>query len=188
MGYAEDVARLADAAPWDDWTFPATGINLPGAASDPDRDTSTALLLFGKSATQTIAEAAQMPHRWKAGTGIRPHLHYKTVSDPAGVGGHVWTLEYKWYNAANDTVPADYTTLTAVGTAPDHVGGLVVPGILEFGAIDGTGKRESSFFEFRLSRTGGDERDTYDDDIALLAFDIHIRVGKHGTLSEYPDV
>ena len=47
---------------WDDLTFPAAGLNPPGAASDPDRDTTFGYLLFAASGTEIITGAVQLPH------------------------------------------------------------------------------------------------------------------------------
>jgi len=63
--------RLTDSV-YDDLRFPAQGINPPGAASDPDLESTTGLLLFGTVGTETIADVAQMPHTWKEGTNIIP--------------------------------------------------------------------------------------------------------------------
>lgn len=173
---------------WDDLRFPVTGITPPGAASDPARNTTTGLLEFSKSATNTIAGVVQLPHRWVAGSELRPHIHHSasTATDPAAGNPYVvWQLEYRWYNA-NDVVPVSYTADAQVFLLADLVDGRPVAQAGVFTPIDGSGYRDSSILEWKLSRLGASGGDTYDDVDTLAEFDIHILQDSLGSWDEYP--
>jgi len=169
---------------WEDLRFPATGINPPGAASDPDRDTATGLLLFDKASTEIVVGVAQLPHGWQEGSDLRPHVHVRATTDPGGTGATRWKLDYKWSNPTG-TVPSAYTSETITVTLPDDSSSLKVNKIGAFTAVDGTGFTVSSLFEWKLSRIGGDAADTYNADCALVEFDIHYLVDAHGSVEEY---
>ena len=165
----------------DDLRFPASGINPPGAVSDPGRSTITGLLQFDPSSTEIIAGVAQMPHGWLEGSDIRPHIHIRGITTDPGAGPNnvvQWKLDYKWYNY-DDPLPAAYTSETLNFTLPaDDT--TKVNTIQKFTAISGAGMRHSSLFEWRLSRIGGDAADTYPDDCVLVEFDIHYYSSKLG--------
>lgn len=172
---------------WDDLKFPASGINLPGAASDPTRSSTTGLLVFSKSATNTIAGVAQLPHQVVDGSGLRFHVHARSIDDPAGTGDTVWQLKYKLC-PVNGYWPAAFTTASNITlTLGDHVGGLAKHDIKGWAEIDWPAARDSGMIEWQISRLGGDGSDTYDDECELLEVDIHIL--KHeqpGSQDEYP--
>ena len=72
---------IHDTGLWEDLHFPVQAINPPGAASDPDRDTGTGLLMFDAAATETVVGVGQMPHAWKSESSITFHCH--CMSDAA---------------------------------------------------------------------------------------------------------
>ena len=93
---------------WDDLRFPASGINPPGAATDPVRITSltgyTGAFEFSGSAENLIAGVAQMPHAWKRGTAIRPHIHWTL---PVGSANAVdWRLYLRVIGNPDDVAGA----------------------------------------------------------------------------------
>jgi len=170
---------------WTDLRFPTHGINPPGAASDPTRNNSTAFLEFSSSAINVIAGVAQLPHGWKEGSAIRPHIHHRASTNPSGTGDVVWKLQYKWYNN-NETVPDSYSEDQKIFTLSDFSGGLAIADVHSFTEIDGTGMRDSSIFEWRVARIGDDGSDSYGDVDVLLEFDIHILMNSFGSLEEFP--
>lgn len=177
-GYLEE--KFADA--WDDLKFPASGINPPGQASDPDLDTTNGTWLFAASGTEVIFLIAQMPHAWKAGSEVKPHVHwYKTTSASGDV---MWQLEYKKI-AIGETMDASFTAVTSStsaitdnDTAEEH---LLTP----FSAIDMSDMGISDMLVMKLSRLGSDAADTYGADAALLEFDIHYQIDARGSAREY---
>ena len=172
---ADHVASLS----WDDLTAPASGINPPGAVSDPDIDTATGHLLFDKASTETIVVFFQLPHTYAEGTNVTPHVHW--IKEATGVV--VWQLEYKWYNISG-AYPANYTTVTSSTVLTDY--GEVSPAvnvhtISFFARAAGAGHTISSMFECKLSRLGGDAADDYDQDARFTEIDLHYLSYGHGS-------
>lgn len=169
---------------WEDLRFPSTALFAPGNSGNaPDRSATTGLLLFDDAAEEIIAGVAQIPHSYHEGSNLRPHIHIRSTTDPDGTGDTRWTLQYKWYNAT-DAYPADYTSDTITETVADHVDSAEINQIASFTAIDGTGKKVSSCFEWLLSRDGDDVLDTYAADTVLVEFDIHFLADSLGTYLE----
>jgi hypothetical protein len=163
---------------WDDLRFPATGINPPGAVSDPTQDTDDGLLVFSATATNTIAGLAQMPHAWAMGTAIYPHIHWMPSS--TNVGNVLWRFEYKVVNYGA-VMPGAYTSVDAVdaagGTANKH-------SITAFGAVDMAGGTLSTCIAWKLSRIGGDVLDTFTGTAKLLEVDFHYQSDSLGSEEE----
>lgn len=163
---------------WDDLRFPVAGINPPGAASDPTRDTSDGRLVFSASATNIVAIQVQMPHHWKQGSSIVPHVHWSPTS--THTGNVLWRLEYKIANI-NTVFPGSYTTVdklqAGAGVADTHQ-------LAGFGEIDMTGFTLSCMLLLLLSRIGGDGTDTYTGTAKLNEFDIHYKIDGFGSKNE----
>lgn len=169
---------------WDDMRNPASAINPPGLASDPDFDTTNGLYLFDSSATELLFISAQMPHGWKSGSGIVPHVHWQKTTSASG--NVFWQLDYK-KAPINEVMDASFTTLTTssvVGGTPDtdtadkHL-------ISSFGLLDMSDMDISDMLIFKLARIGGNAADTYGADARLLEFDIHYRINQPGSIAEF---
>jgi hypothetical protein len=172
--------RIEDTA-WDDLRFPAQGINPPGAVSDPAVNASTGLLEFSKSATNTIAGVAQMPHSWKAGTSLEPHIHWFGFTAPGGSTDVRWQLEYEVVEINGAWDGATYSNTLAVTAAVTEDTHLYT----ELGEISMAGISSVSCMIFwKLSRLGGDPADDYDDVATLGEFDIHYQVDSLGSDQE----
>lgn len=170
---------------WEDLRFPASGINPPGAASDPTRSTTTGLLQFSGIANNVIAGVAQMPHGWEQGTLVRPHLHLRHPTANTNVSR--WLFEYDIADGATPFTNAEgtYTTLSTISvTNPNNVNTQT---IASFGNLTMTGFRESAVIVWKITRLAAtDVLDTDTSAITLLEFDIHYLSGKNGTLNEIP--
>lgn len=175
---ADGDIRLANTV-WDDLRFPASGINPPGAASDPTVDTTDGRLVFSASLVNIIAIQAQMPHAWKEGTSLGLHLHWSPTS--AGAGNVVFHSQYKVANI-NEAFPAEWTaesvTVAASGVSDKHQ-------INELATIPMTGKTFSCMILILVSRLGNDLADTYAGTIKLNEVDIHYEIDALGSAQEY---
>lgn len=78
---------------WDDLRFPSNGIDPPGAASDPTRNTTNGLLSFSAIADNAIAGVAELPHSWALGTDLSPHLHL--LPNASATGNQRWKIEWE---------------------------------------------------------------------------------------------
>lgn len=159
---------------YDDLRAPATAVNPPGAASDPDWDSTNIGYLFDAGSTEVLQIIMQMPHTWAEGEDIEPHVHWMPTN--TNTGDVLWQMEYKWTNIG-DVEAGTFTSVDVVdagrGTAYTHQ-------LASFGEISGAGKTASSILSIRLSRVGGDVKDTYNADALLKEFDIHYPINSFG--------
>lgn len=170
---------------WDDLRFPAQGINPAGAVDAPTVDTTLTdypgTLLFSGSADNVIAGVAQLPHAWKAGTAIRPHIHW---SKPVGSSSAAdWVLYYRILGSAGDAHGAlvgPVTGTLAAGT-PTVANSML---LTSFGSIDMTSQKESTCLSWQLRRLGNTDADN--GTARLFEFDLHYQCGKSGTVDEFP--
>lgn len=124
----------------------------------------------------------QIPHAWKEGTIIYPHVHFVVASAPSLTSTVKWGLEYTWANV-NESFPA--TTETIIYAEADSIDQRMheVVGFKDANGdsgIDGTDKKISSMLVCRLFRNSTD--DSYaGNDVFLLQFDIHYEVNTNGS-------
>ena len=180
----EDL-RLSDTV-WDNLRFPAIGINPPGDAFNPVRNTTNGLLEFSASQTNVIAIQAQFPHDWKIGSSIAPHVHWRKKT--AGAGNVVWRMEYEFRGIGEDFTDS----LTVLNSATPAVGvddGTALRHLLSsFGSVamtDYANSGVSIIGIILISRIGEDQADTYDGIAQLLEFDIHYQRDSLGSRSQY---
>lgn len=182
---AYDPTIILDAdGKWDDIRSPATGINPTGPASPPGVDADDGGLLFDAASTEVCSVYVQMPHAWKQGSVIVPHVHWSKTTSASG--NVYWRLEYKIANV-DGTFPGSWTTANVTATSPvisdtntadKHL-------VSDFGEIDMTGYTASCMLKCRVSRIGGDALDTYGADAKLLEFDVHYLVDSLGSGGEF---
>jgi len=169
---------------WDDMTFPATGINPPGAVSDPSRDTSDGNLVFAAAATNLIAITHLSPHSWVLGSEWRPHVH---VSKEDANEGDV-VLKFEYSIAVKDGRFPAYTVDQQTFTMPtgDFSTGGESHTIFSFDPIDMSSYTSAATAaKFRFSRIGGDAADDYAGTLKLLEFDVHIQNDSLGSGQEF---
>jgi len=163
---------------WSDLRVPAHQ-GLQGPTSKPDYDFTNVGLLFDDSATESIYVLLQMPHDWKEGSNIKPHIHWIQ----SGSGNVVWELQYKWTNV-NTLIAGAFTTLTASTPSYSWTSGNLHQ-ITPFASLSGTGKTISSMLQIVLSRLGGDGGDTYSGDALMFELDFHYQKDSLGSSQEY---
>lgn len=170
---------------WDDLRFPAQGINPAGAVDAPTVDTTLTdypgTLLFSGTADNVIAGVAQLPHAWKAGTALRPHIHW---SKPVGSTSAVsWVLYYRILGSPGDAHSAlvGPVTGTLMAGTPGTANQML---ITSFNPIDMTGQKESTCLAWQIRRLGNTDADN--GTARLFEFDIHYQIDKSGTVNEFP--
>jgi len=164
---------------WDDLRFPSTGLNPAGQVSPPGIDSEDGGLLFDDNSTEIIAGFGQMPHSWKMGSTIKPHVHWQATNDNAG--DVLWRLDYKIANAES-AFPADWVSDDLVVSSIEDEDFQMVRG---FTPIDMSGKTLSCVIKFRVKRVGGDELDTLTGDAKLLEFDLHYEIDSVASGKEF---
>lgn len=184
------LSYVGTATRWEDLQVPVTGVKIKKVLNEPDWDDfigSTAILWFEKGESQDVVFTVQMPHKWREGTPIFPHVHWTSGrnSDPAPGSARVkWGLEYYWANVG-DVFPTT-TPIIYGNTAPTSSSGVIALRehvITPLGSIVGTGNHNlSSMIICRLFRVNDGD---YNGDAGLLEIDFHYEVDSDGSNQEY---
>jgi hypothetical protein len=169
---------------WDDLRFTATGINPPGTADAATRSTTSGNLVFSGTADNVIVGQAQMPHAWKEGTAVGPHLHLRFPTSAAS--NTRWKLEYD-IASVNGNFTNNSGTFTDGGTItvanPENVKKHV---IADFTPIAMTGHTFSAIILWKISRlASSDAADNHTSAVELMEFDLHHEIDSFGTSQEY---
>ena len=174
---------------WDDARSSLTGLKTGASAptftqfkTNGAGSTGVYAYAFSKSAVNELFGAVQLPHRYRPGTDIVPHVHW--VQPTTAAGNVVFELEYVLREI--DGVYATNTTVLSVTTAAPAAAFRHT--LSNFAAISGETLRESAVILYRIARLGNDGADTLDEDIFVTDFDFHVRVDKHGTGGQAPSV
>jgi hypothetical protein len=185
------MEQVAIAAPlqvegWDDLRFPAQGINPAGATDAPTVDTTLTgypgTLLFSGAQENVIAGIAQLPHAWKRGSAIRPHIHW---SKPVGsASATTWVLYYRILGFPGEVHGELVGPVAATAIIGDPTTANTML-ITAFGEIDLTGQKESTCLAWQVRRLGNSDADN--GTARLFEFDIHYQTDKAGTVTEIPD-
>lgn len=135
------------------------------------------LKFFNPTVQNELYFTVQMPHAWKYGTDLSPHLHWVGLSD-GGVNEKVrWGLEYTWQNLG--TV---YGNTTIIYGDTNHLDEDIVKDkhyLTAFPDISGEGNGISSMLVCRIFRDASN--DNYNDFVGLLEFDIHYQIDSLGS-------
>ncbi len=128
----------------------------------------------GTQANEVFFEI-QLPHSWKEGSKIYPHVHW--TPNGTSTTNVTWGLDYEWQNIGG-TFGGQYSTITTSVAAQgvekkQQITDIGSDGILE------ADKKISSIIMCRLYRSGN--TDPNNDDCFLLAFDLHIEINTIGS-------
>lgn len=143
------------------------------------------LWMFAPNQEEELHFTVQIPHDYKLGSDIYPHVHWTTaVGTPSGTNV-VWGLEYTLI-AVGGSFPNTVTilsgTLIPECNPPSGTGQhLITP----FSAISGTGLGISSVMVCRLFRAVGDPSDIFPNAVGLLGFDIHYEQDTQGSRDQW---
>lgn len=140
------------------------------------------------SSEQEVYFSVQLPHNWKEGTAILPHVHWSPQTT-GKTGAVVWGLEYTWVNyvaASPITFPATTiitnTSITVNGSTDQDKHLLTQIGTI---TPDNTQNKISSILMCRFFRKSGDAADTYNGNAAVLSVDFHYEIDAIGSRQEY---
>jgi len=173
-------AVVASQIKWDDLRVPAQNTRLNPAVVKPDFDVfigQTRTFLFDPASTESVHFSVQIPHSYKLGTNLLPHVHWAPTD--ATTGTVTWKLEYTIANV-DGTFPT--TTVLSVSDVSDEV--AFKHQFADLGDITGTAiDNVSTMLICRLFRDVGDG-DDYASDAALLEIDFHFQLDDLGSSSE----
>ena len=162
---------------WDDLRFPASTIRVGGSGTATE-DTDGTLVFVG-NLDKIIQGVAQMPHSWKQGTPIRPHLHLQAKTSSAGVSSS-WKLTWDIANV-NGNFGVTTGDETVAFNNPEDTTKHCIKG---FSEIAMTGFKWSCVIKWTLERLGSSDSDNTS--VNLIEFDIHYQSDARGSVPEYP--
>ena len=179
---------LLDDTVWDDLRVPLSGTKV-GSAKIPGfevfrKDTAGTsqgvyCYQFDTTSEEELFFAVQLPHKYKLGTDLHPHIHWGVASTPAGGTTVRWGLEYSIANSF-DVFPATemlYTVTTDPVTQYKHH-------ITEFGIISGSAIDDVS--TMLLCRVFRDvANDDFAADAGAFEVDLHYEIDSLGSRDEY---
>jgi hypothetical protein len=185
---ADGTMRMDDAATvWDDLRV----------TLDKGANAATLGYLAGSSGPQiwyfrdnnsleSMSFTVQLPHSWKEGTAIYPHIHW---TPNESLSGNVeWNFDYTWanYESASPVVFPTLTTSTVVSTGPFTANThLITPLTPGNAGLTATGKKISSILICRIWRNSSNTADTYNAYAGLLFIDFHYQLDTFGSREEY---
>jgi hypothetical protein len=143
------------------------------------------LWMFSASQEQEVYFTVQLPHKYKVGTDLYPHVHWTTATGTPTRTNVVWGLEYtvmKIGSAFPNTILA--TGNSIIGGIPT-ISGSGQHLITSLGTISGTGIEISTILVCRLYRATSDSNDTFGNEVGLLSMDFHYEMDTEGSRSEY---
>lgn len=178
----EDEAKLTDA--WEDLRVPVNAVRVSGSKpptwSDGD---AMSLLKFSDQALEGNEEkiyfTVQLPHSYKEGTDIYPHVHW--MPPDATDADVAWKLTYNWSNIG-DT----FSTTAQTSTIIANTGAKAWKhSMASFPKLSGKGKKISSMITCMLQRNSSNASDTYTStDAYFMEIDFHYQVDSNGSRQE----
>lgn len=165
---------------WEDLRFPASAVNPPGIASDPDIDTTYGFWLF--AVNELIFMQAQLPHAWRVATTLKPHVHWMKTTSASGVVN--WQLDYRWVKIG-EVMDGSWTTLSSETPSISDGDTQYQHAITALGDLTVDGSEEiSDMLVMKFSRVAAAGSE-YAADAAMLEFDIHYQADSPGSEKEY---
>jgi hypothetical protein len=169
---------------WDDMRVPVSSVKVQGSSNIPDWGaflTTLQVLWFDASTMEQVFFAVQMPHSWKEGTVIYPHVHWVPSINGAQAAHRVkWGLEYSFSNIG--TTFSTTPTLSTNTQIPDQA--LVADRhyLNGLGDLVTIGNTISSMLVCRLFRDA--TADDYTGEAGLLEVDFHYEIDRPGSREE----
>jgi hypothetical protein len=173
--------RLVGIDVWDDLKFPVSALSINRATSKPDQISLLGNVMglgFDNTASESVTFWCQMPHDWRQGTAVEPHVHW--MPSGTATGNVYWELEY--YIA---DIATTFSSLATVGATDYNDGTANMHRYCDLGSINmSTITGVSAMVGCRLLRQSGLAIDTYGEDAGLLEVDFHYRRDGFGSDGE----
>ena len=165
-----------EVAVWDDIIL--SPYTIQGGTARPDKITLVGNIdaygFNGNSTTEEMSASFEMPHDYKEGTDLRPHIHW--CPSDTDSGSVKWQLEIT--TAGVGVSFPSTTTVTAVDASGEVDRAHQV---VEFDVIDGTNIGIGNITGFRLFRNPTDGADTYESDAIFLSLGFHYEIDGDGS-------
>ena len=164
---------------WDDSMQPALSARTGASAPGFDAFLAAGGLLVptfdGINTIEQVYFSVQLPHSYKEGTNIIPHIHWTPTT--ADAGNVVWQMEYSW-----GTIGSAFPAAATIETAAAAAGGTAwVHKMTDFAELNGNGKTVSSIIIGRAFRAWNHASDTYEHDVSFVGLDFHFKKDTAGS-------
>ena len=143
---------------------------------------------FTDGDTREVYANFHMPHTWKAGTMIYPHMHFSVTSSNSGVIR--WGFEYSWARRHDSTgqiaFPAPSVTYLDFTVPANSEYTHFVAEVPQGQGIAGTGLEVDAMILMRIFREAGSAADTFAGSAFGITADLHIEVDRASTPNRAP--
>lgn len=140
---------------------------------------------FSASEEQEVYFTIQIPHSYKVGTTLYPHVHWTTFTGTPTGTNVVWGLEYTVKAIGGVFGTTSLITANSVISAIGTPSGAKQHLITALPTIPGTDFGISTILVCRLYRAATSGSDTFASSTGLLGFDIHYEKDTDGSRQEF---
>ena len=179
--YSDGTVRLHGAATGYDDLFVPLVQSKQGSTDLPHFDYDEVAYMFPQNdADEILYFQVQIPHRWKEGSRLYPHVHYRQASASTIP---VYKLDYKIasiggsFNTAWQTYTMDTSTVAWVDSSTHQLN-------RGDGGIDASTYTKSAIMLCKLYR----DDDVVSGDVPTYQFDIHYEVDSFGSETEFTKI
>ena len=167
---------------WDDLRAPATSLKTGG--TPPTVNTTFGWLEFAHNQDEFVFQFFQLPHSWKVGTVLKPHVHWMKTTTASGEVE--WQFQYRWLKTG-EVLDAAWTTLSSLTPVVSDGGTQYQSAITSFGDITTDGIDISDMLICKLTRLGSSYSGAshYAAAAALVELDIHFMRDGFGSPQVY---
>ena len=143
------------------------------------------LYMFSAIDEQELYFTIQLPHGYKVGSDIFPHVHWTTSTGTPSGTDVVWGLEYTYTaigsNFPTTSVITSNTIIPSIGT-PSGTGQHLITSL---GTISGSGIGISTILVCRVYRAATNGSDTFANEAGILGVDFHVEKDTYGSRSDF---
>lgn len=147
------------------------------------------LLEFSDSDTLEAFANVHIPHAYRPGSMMYPHIHFSTTSNLAGTvrWGVEWTFARRHDSTGQITFPATSTIYIDFPIPANSANVHFVAEPAEGLGIPGTHIEVDGMVMTRVFREAGHTNDTFAASVWAITADMHIEVDRHATPSRSPN-
>ena len=158
-------------------------VKIKGSTNVPiDIGFGTCLFLLGFLEGDQVYFTVQIPHSYKEGSDLKPHVHWTTTTGTPGTGDVGWGLDYSVSAIAGTFSSTNSKTGTTIVEPKIGTTGANIHTITSLGTISGSGLGISSVLVCRLYRTTDGN---FASPALLLGMDFHFEKDTEGSRSDF---
>jgi hypothetical protein len=143
------------------------------------------LWMFSPTTEQELYFTVQIPHSYKVGTDIYPHIHWTTASGTPSGTNVVWGLEYSVVAIGSNFPTTSTLTANSVIASIGTPSGTGQHLITAFNPISGTNLTISTVIICRVYRAATDVNDTFANETGILGIEFHYERDTEGSRTQY---